>query len=198
MRLFTGIALPPLVRGHLARVLKELRPLAPLNWSPVENLHITSKFIGQWPEEKLAELERALENMNFGRAFDVAIAGFGYFPNPHHPRAFFAGVQTGPALAELAHAIDEALRPLGIAKEDRPYAPHVTLARIKNEDIRALREHIAKMTDFDFGTFHVSEVHLYLSSRMPAPEIPKRNRDRQGAAVYTALASYPLLAAVKA
>ena len=186
MRLFTGIALPPPVRDNLAQALKELRPLAPLNWSPVENLHITSKFIGQWPEERLAELESALENINFGRAFDVAIAGFGYFPNPHHPRTLFAGVQGGPGLAELAHASDEALRPLGIAKEERPYSPHLTLARIKHEDIRTLREHIAKMTTFDFGAFQVSEFHLYLSKTAPKGSI------------YTSLATFPLLAAVRA
>jgi 2'-5' RNA ligase len=186
MRLFTGIALPPDVRDSLAKVLKELRPLAPLNWSPVENVHITSKFIGQWPEKRLAELEGALEGASYPLGFDVAIARFGYFPNPHRPRTLFAGVQAGPALAELANRIDEALRSLGIAKDDRPYSPHLTLARIKNEDIRALREHIAKMTNFDCGTFQVSEFHLYVSNTGPKGSI------------YTPLATYPLLAAVKA
>ena len=186
MRLFTGIALAPRVRGNLENVLKELRPLAALNWSPVENLHITSKFIGQWPEERLAELESALERVNFGRRVEVAIAGLRYFPNPHHPRTFFAGIAAETALAELAGRIDEALLPLGIAKEGRPYSPHLTLARVKGEDIRALRQHIAKMTNFDFGTFQVSEFHLYLSKTGP------------GGSIYTALATYPLLAAVKA
>src|SRR5580698_2973074 len=132
MRLFTGIAPAPRVLDNLARVLKELRPLAPLNWSAVENLHITSKFIGRWPEERLTELESALNNVNFGSVFDVAVPRLRYFPTPHHPRAFFAGVQAGPALAELADRIDEALRPLGVAREERPYSPHLTLARIKN------------------------------------------------------------------
>jgi RNA 2',3'-cyclic 3'-phosphodiesterase len=186
MRLFTGIVPAPRVLDNLARVLEELRPLAPLKWSPVENLHITSKFIGQWPEERLAELEGALESINFGRALDVSIASFGFFPNPHHPRAFFAGVEANPGLAELASRIDETLLPLGIAKEDRPYTPHLTLARIKSENIRAMREHIAKMTNFDFGTFHVSEFHLYLSKTGPSGSI------------YTPLATYPLLAAVRA
>jgi 2'-5' RNA ligase len=186
MRLFTGIALPPEVRDNLARVLEELRPLAPLRWSPVENLHITSKFIGQWPEERLAELEDALEGVGHPPGFEVAIARFGYLPNPHHPRTLFAGVRAGPELAELANRIDEALRPLGIAKEDRPYSPHLTLARIKNEDLRELREHIAKMTNLDFGTFQVSEFHLYLSKTGP------------NGSIYIPLASYPLLAAVQA
>jgi 2'-5' RNA ligase len=183
MRLFTGIAIAPHVLGNLARVLKELRPLAPLTWSPVDNLHITSKFIGEWADDRLTELEDVLEQIEPPPVFDVQIANFGYFPNPHNPRAFFAGVHAGPPLSTIAKQIEDAVKPLGIAREDRPYAPHLTLARIKKEDIRELREHIAKMTNFDFGTFQVSEFHLYMSKTGPK------------GSVYTKLASYPLPAA---
>src|ERR1035438_7657185 len=110
MRLFTGIAIAPHVLGNLARMLKELRPLAPLNWSPAENLHITSKFIGEWPDERLTELEDILEQVDPPAAFGVQIAKFGYFPNPHNPRAFFAGVHAGPELARLAKQIEEAVK----------------------------------------------------------------------------------------
>lgn len=164
LRLFTGIAIAPAVLEKLACVLGELRPLAKVNWTPVENLHITTKFIGGWPEERLTELKAALEKVEFGKAFDISIAKFGYFPNPHHPHSFFAGVQGGPELAALAGRIDEALLPLEIRKEDRPFTPHLTLARVKkNQNVRELRQHIAKMTDFEFGRFTVSGFHLYLS-----------------------------------
>ncbi len=185
MRLFAGIAIGPNVVANLARILKELRPLAPLTWSPVENLHITSKFIGEWPEERLLELEEALEGVPLPGSFTVTISGFGYFPNPHNPRVLFAGVQAGSELGALAAAIDERLRLLGIAGEERPYSPHLTLAQIKQkpakpDHIRELREHIANMTNFDFGTFQDSEFHLYLSKTGPK------------GSVYTSLASYPL------
>jgi RNA 2',3'-cyclic 3'-phosphodiesterase len=180
MRLFTGIAIAPHVLGNLARVLKELRPLAPLTWSPVENLHITSKFIGEWTDDRLTELEDVLEQIEPPAVFDVQIAKFGYFPNPHNPRALFAGVHAGPALGAIAKQIEDAVKPLGIAREDRPYAPHLTLARIKHENIRELREHIANMTNFDFGTFQVAEFHLFMSKTGPK------------GSVYKTLASYPL------
>ena len=180
MRLFTGIAIAPNVLGNLARVLKELRPLAPLNWSPAENLHITSKFIGEWPDERLAELEDVLEGVKPPASFDVRIAHFGYFPNPHNPRAFVAGVHAGPELAALAKQIEELLKPLGVAKEDRPYSPHLTLARIKHENIRELLEHIANMINFDFGTFRVTEFQLFSSKTGPR------------GSVYSTLASYAL------
>jgi len=182
MRLFTGIALGPAVLHKLTGVLAELQPLAKLNWSPVENLHITTKFIGAWPPERLEELKTALAAVPFARAFEITIARFGYFPNPHHPHSFFAGVDAPPELRELAARIDEALLPLGIAKENRPFTPHLTLARVRTQDVRALRRHIAQMTDFHFGTFTASTFHLYLSRPGPA------------SSVYTSLAAYPAYA----
>jgi RNA 2',3'-cyclic 3'-phosphodiesterase len=180
MRLFTGIAIPPEILGKLDVVLAELRPLAPLKWTPLPNLHITTRFIGQWPEPRLAELTNALRQMPAPSEFPIALARFGYFPNPHHPKAFFAGVHAGDALSSLARLTEEALAPLGVAAENRPYSPHLTLARIKNENIRTLREHIAKMTNFDFGTFPAAEFHLYLSKPVT------------GGSEYTRLVSFPL------
>src|ERR1700722_10519801 len=98
MRLFTGIAIGAEVLNALEQAMRELRPLAPLNWSPVENLHITSKFIGEWPEQRLGEMTQALEAVHTPPAFPVRVAGFGYLPSPHHPRMLFAGVQAGPEL----------------------------------------------------------------------------------------------------
>ena len=180
MRLFTGIAVPPDVLATLEHVLRDLRPLAPLNWSPPENLHITTKFIGQWPEPRLPELEQALGKVDAPLEFPIAISRFGYVPNPHHPKLFFAGVQAGAALTDLAHRIEDAIEPIGVPRDERPYLPHLTLARIKNENIRTLRERIAQMTNFDFGTFSVSGFHLYLS------------KPSGHGSVYSRLASFPL------
>jgi 2'-5' RNA ligase len=185
MRLFTGIAVATHVLDNIERLLGELRPLARLNWTPVENLHITSKFIGEWPEQKLAALERALGQLPAPGNIHIAVARFGFFPNPHHPRVLFAGVQAGSALGDLAKSIDEALLPLGCAREERPYSPHLTLAKInqaeiKDENFRDLREHIASMTNPDFGSFEAVDFHLYLSQ--PGPR----------GSVYSRLASYPL------
>jgi 2'-5' RNA ligase len=180
MRLFTGIAIAPLVLVQIERLLGELRPLARLNWTPVENQHITSKFIGEWPEPRLSELERTLGALAVPGPIAVTVTGFGFFPNPHNARVLFGGIQAGPALAALALSIDDALVPLGIAREERPYSPHITLAKIKNENIRNLREHIASMKNPDFGAFDAAEFHLYLSKTGPR------------GSVYTKLASYPL------
>jgi 2'-5' RNA ligase len=187
MRLFTGIAIGAEVLDALEQAMRELRPLAPLNWSPMENLHITSKFIGEWPEQRLGELKAALQGIHAPAAFPITIARFGYLPNPHHPRMLFAGVQAGEGLGDLARQIDDALVPLGVAREERAYTPHVTLARIGNKSVRAVREHIANMKNLDFGTFQATEFHLYLSTHSSG-----RSGPGGSGSIYKALATFPL------
>jgi len=164
MRLFSGISLPSNLVGRLSAVIDELRPFADINWVPADNLHITTKFIGEWPEDRLPELKTALGSVAITGSIRIAVSRFGFLPNPHQPHSLFAGVQTGPSLAELAASIDRALLPLGCVPENRPYQPHVTLARIKRgRDIQGLREHIPTITDFDFGSFDARDFYLYLS-----------------------------------
>ena len=184
MRLFTGLSIPSPILKTLTALLEQLRPTAPLNWSPPENLHITLKFIGAWPEPRLPELRQTLETISQPGNIQIEIARFGYFPNPHRPHNFFAEVHAGPQLASLAAAIDEALVKIGCPPENRPYTPHLTLARIKGQnirdDIRSLREHIAAMNNFQFGSFEATHFHLYAS------------KQSKSVSVYSILASYPL------
>ena len=65
MRLFTAIDISAEVRQNLKNFVAKLKPMAKISWSPVDNLHITTKFIGEWPEARLEEMKRALE---IGRA----------------------------------------------------------------------------------------------------------------------------------
>lgn len=182
MRLFTGVALAPGVVDRISALLSELRPTARVNWSPVENLHITLRFIGEWPEERLSGLTAALGTVPVTQPVPIGISQFGFFPNPHHPHSFFAGVHAGPGLAELSATIERSLTPLGLAPEARIYHPHVTLARVKrSRDIRGLREHIAGMTDYDFGSFDAASFHLY------------RSAPGTRGSVYTKLATYDLM-----
>jgi 2'-5' RNA ligase len=171
MRLFTGLSIPSNVSSAIESALAELRPLAHLRWSPVGNLHITLKFIGEWPEARLPEIEGALAAQAAPEQFPVTVSRFGYLPNPHRPKIFLAGVQGGASLPRLAELTDLALAPLGIKREERPYTPHLTLARIANENISGLRERIAALPAPDFGSFEVHEYHLYMSRQSPAGSV---------------------------
>src|SRR5512132_345758 len=154
MRLFTGFDLPAEVVQNLERLVDLLRPRARINWSPPRNLHITTKFVGEWPEGRLEELKGALSTLAARPPLTIAIEKLGFFPNPHAPRVFWAGVHAGGDLTGLARDTEEALARLGIAKEERAYSPHLTLARIKTPGKQpALLQAVAKLPSLDFGSF---------------------------------------------
>lgn len=180
MRLFTAVGLPQEIVVNLTTLLEHLKPTARINWSPPQNLHITTKFIGEWPEERLDELTPALNVVRPRAAIDIAIEKLGFFPNPHAPRVFWAGVHGGDALTQLARETEDALAALGIAKEQRPYSPHLTLARIKTPGKQpTLLDGIAKLPSLDFGHFAADCFFLYRSKTAPS------------GSVYTKLAEFP-------
>ena len=180
MRLFTGLDLPAEVVSNLEALLGRLRPTARVQWSPPRNLHITTKFIGEWPEARLDELKAALAALPARPAIAAHIHGVGFFPNPRNPRVFWCGVDA-PGLAALAADTDRATAALGIAAEQRPFSPHLTLARIKDRlDPRPLEAAIAGSPSLDFGRFEARSFYLYLSQLRPT------------GSVYTKLAEFPL------
>jgi 2'-5' RNA ligase len=144
-------------------------------------LHITTKFIGAWPEERLDELKSSLAAIPSRDPISVHVRDLGAFLNPNKPRFFWCGVNA-PGLAELAADLETATAALGIAREERQYSPHLTLARIKDGfDMTALRTAVVAEPNFDFGRFEARSFFLYQSQSKPS------------GSVYTKLAEFPLL-----
>jgi|SRR6266567_5408975 len=180
MRLFIGLDLPAEVVHNLERLLEQLRPTARINWSPPENLHITTKFIGEWPEARLDELKTALRAVPSRAPIGIHVRQLGFFPNPHSPRVFWCGMEA-PGLDALAVDMDRATATLGIATEKRAFSPHLTLARIKEKlNLQPLRENIAALPSLDFGRFEAASYFLY------------RSKLHRTGSVYTKLAEFPL------
>lgn len=187
MRLFTAIDLPQEILLRLERLLSALRPEALVKWSPLDNLHVTTKFIGQWPQDRLDQLSAALDNVTGRASFPIVIRDFGWFPDERSPRVFWIGVHGGEALTALARETEEALRPLGIAVETRPFFPHLTLARIKSPvPLRALRQKVEDLQPALLGEFQASSFALFRSD-------PGSN-----ASIYRKLGEYKFAAALAA
>jgi RNA 2',3'-cyclic 3'-phosphodiesterase len=171
VRLFTAIDLPPEVIRDLEKLLEKLRPTARINWSPPANMHVTTKFIGWWPDERLEELKSTLAGIGPRPLIAVSIAQLGFFPNAKSPRVFWCGVDA-PGLEALAAATEDAMASLGIARENRPFSPHLTLARIKERlDLKPLNEAIARLGSLDFGRFTIDRFYLYESKLHPAGSV---------------------------
>jgi 2'-5' RNA ligase len=187
MRLFTAIDLPPDILLRLERLLSALRPEALIKWSPLDNLHITTKFIGQWPDERVDALQEALSSLAPRSPFQVEVKDLGWFPNERSPRVLWAGVDGGEALRQLVEETEARLEKLGIRREERPFAAHLTLARIKNPvPLRRLREKVKEMQPAEIGRCTISEFALFRSD-------PGSN-----SSIYRKLRVYPFEAAMAA
>jgi RNA 2',3'-cyclic 3'-phosphodiesterase len=168
MRLFTAIDIPADLTEALRSFVNRLRPTAKIGWSPVENLHVTTKFIGDWPEHRLDEMKNVLSSVPVNRAIDITVKGLGWFPNPHRPRVFWAGIEGGESLRDLARATEHALAQLGVPVEERAYSPHLTLARIREavplDRLHQMLQSFPAGCGFDFGSFQATQFSLYLSA----------------------------------
>ena len=188
MRLFTAIDLPADVLVRLERLLTALRPEALIKWSPLDNLHVTIKFIGEWPESRLEELHEVLSTLAPREPFAIELKQLGWFPNERSPRVLWVGIQGGNPLLEFVQETEERLqRTLGIKKEDRPFAPHLTIARIKNPvPLRRLRHRVEEMQPAALGSFMAAHFALFRSD-------PGSN-----ASIYRKLREYRFISALAA
>jgi 2'-5' RNA ligase len=181
MRIFIGIDLDDEVRTKIARFLDGVRGFAPdARWVRPESLHITLKFIGEQKPEQVEAISERLQRVE-GTAIDIRFGGHGFFPTAKAPRVFWIGIQAGPELAELATNIDADVAQLGIPREDRPFSPHLTLARGgggsgspkwrkgdgPNSTFVVLEKRLAAMGELDFGTMTARDFILYQSQLSP-------------------------------
>jgi len=182
MRLFVALDISDEIRDRLSALLLELKQHAPaVKWVKPESLHLTLKFIGEQPEQRLDAVSEALAGVPGFPPLDLRFRGVGCFPNERRPRVYWVGVEAPPELARLAEAVDRALEPLRIQREQRAFSPHLTLGRAREgERIAALPPAFREHARDEFGRVTAREFHLYESRLSPA------------GAEYRRLRSFPL------
>jgi 2'-5' RNA ligase len=132
MRLFLAISLPPATSSAIDEAIAPMRAAAPsLRWIPPEKWHLTVRFIGDQPIERVGEIRDALDAATRRHVeAPLAIGGIGAFPNFRRARVIWIGVAPDPRLEMLHHDVESACVALGMEHEGRPFRPHVTLARV--------------------------------------------------------------------
>lgn len=173
------------MRESLAGFLVALRTLSPqTRWVRTENLHVTLKFIGEVPAAKLNALRIALSAVHSDREVTIDFRGLSFFPDEKHARVFWAGLDASPNLKTLTLQIDQATERLGIPPEQRPFSPHLTLARFQPpglpEKLRAVMQENATRY---FGSLRSNQFYLIESEL------------KTSGAEYTTLESFPFVVA---
>jgi 2'-5' RNA ligase len=138
-------------------------------------MHVTLKFIGSADEKKSEAIAAALKKIHTAEPVEMIFRGVGFFPNERRARVVWCGVEASQNLAELAAQVEQALEPLGVEADSRPYAPHLTLARLKTfEEAAQLARTAREFESREFGRARESEFHLFESVLKPSGAIYKR------------------------
>lgn len=172
LRLFIALEIPPQVRGKLAAIQEKLRIAeARVKWVKPRLIHLTLKFLGNVPPEKVETLGEALRTI-IGPfvPFAMEISDVGTFPPGRRARVVWAGVKKGAeVVCELAEAVEQGLIPFGFPVENRRFRPHLTIGRIKSvKQIGRLLDLLKLNKAKKFGRFQVKSVALIQSVLTPA------------------------------
>ncbi len=174
LRAFIAIAIPPKIRQAISSQTASLRKESgrAVRWVAVENIHLTLKFLGEVSAPNLELLAQALRAECAQTApFTISVENLGCFPNPRRPRVIWIGLAVPPELIRLHRQAEATAARLGYAPDDKPFAPHLTIGRVREqaapEEIQALRSLLERTTVPGLGTFTVNEVHLYKSDLKP-------------------------------
>jgi len=167
LRLFVGIPFPPELRLRLSLLCAGV-PGA--KWVDPGNFHLTMRFIGEVGEDLAADIDLALARLR-GRRFVLRLAGTGTFGNGGGPRRLWVGVERNPALAALRDKIEQALIRIGLPPEPRKFAPHVTLARLRNPAPQALAGFLSASSQFRAEPLAVDGFSLIASLQTKAGSV---------------------------
>ena len=165
MRVFAAIPLSAEARTVVTAVRDRLREYSwPVRWVGDEGLHLTVRFYGDVPEDRVdglgASLVQAVGPMD---PLGVELGGLGVFPTRGKPRVIWLGAEAPPALELLHHRVERAAMTQGYPAAHETYRPHVTLGRVQRR--AALAGNIAGTLDSVDDTlgFLADQVVLYRS-----------------------------------
>jgi len=156
MRLFLGLPLPLDFAEALARTARATG-IANARWIPAENIHLTLVFLGSVAEERLPAIVHELDHID-PPPLRLRVTNFGTFPRAG---VFFAEVEPAPVLLQLQTQLVAAMTRCGFPQDDRPYHPHITLARVRGTVRLSSRQVAIPLSAA--RSFDVNCVNLYQS-----------------------------------
>jgi len=182
IRSFIAVELPEAVKTGLQQLQTELtlpqysfvKCVAP------EGIHLTLKFLGNISAQKVTEITKVMEQTSQGvNPFQLQLIEVGAFPNVKRPRVLWVSIKGEvDKLVDWQQRLDNGLVPLGFAKETRPFTPHLTLARLRENCSPGDRIHFGEMVagshvEVDY-TFTVTSLNLMKSQLFPTGAVYSR------------------------
>ena len=142
-----------------------------IRWVKANNLHLTIKFFGDTASENIPKIANSMDCISSTMIpFPLRLSGMGVFPGWKNPRILWLGIEKPEKVQFLAEEIEGDMGKLGIAREKRPFSPHLTIARI-NDNFPYQKIELLKIRcneeKFNFPDNVVSKINLYRSDLQP-------------------------------
>ena len=188
IRSFIAIELPDELKRELTKLEAQLKandtPF--VKWVDPSGIHLTLKFLGNVNLKQIEEIVRAMEKAVVGISpFRLEVKDLGVFPGPARVRVVWVGLGDDlDTLTRLQERIEANVSPLGFPPEGRPFSPHLTLARVREEATPQERESLGQLIT-------VTKAALSFSFTVTSLSLMRSILSREGA-LYSQLASIPL------
>ena len=146
-----------------------------IKWVEQENVHLTLKFIGETPANKVEDIVNALAEARLGiMPFDLVLKGMGIFGSSYNPRVIWFGIKEDRQMNNLAENIFTELELSGFERDRQNFVPHLTIGRIKEiKDKKRFQEKLDKIKPGQIQTDRVEEFHLFESILQPTGPVYK-------------------------
>ena len=171
LRAFIAIDLPQHIQDSIEKQTVRLHQTLGnqiIRWTPIQNMHLTLKFLGNIPNNHVDFLKQMLtQTADSHSAFDLQIGGIASFPNAKSPRALWLGIHAAAELMSIQKNVDAGASRLGYEKEARAFSPHLTLGRVRQNiqpsDLQKIRSTFDTFQLGKIPSARVDSVHLYQS-----------------------------------
>jgi len=188
LRTFIAIEIPVPIQNAIQRqtaTLHKALDSSLVRWVSTHNIHLTLKFLGDVSPANIEMLMQMLiQEAEQQPEFDIHVSGIGSFPTSRRPRVIWVGLHAPAVLETLQRNIDSSAGRLGYAPEERPFSPHLTIGRVRQNlstaSLQKIRNVLEGTQVGDLGSAKIDSVHLFKSDLQP------------GGSVYTRLFSAPL------
>jgi 2'-5' RNA ligase len=169
VRLFIAVELSHSIKHELSRIEKIFKKSSVVigNYPQDAAMHLTLKFIGDEPPEKISTIQSCLRDIT-GQSMQAQLALLGVFGDPRYPKVLYIDVEC-PLLQEFVRRLDEALKDL-CKPEERKFKGHLTIARVKQTlDSEGLLELLGKtyVNPLSFVIDHFILMKSELTSNCP-------------------------------
>jgi 2'-5' RNA ligase len=171
MRTFVAVELDQTIKETLSLLIQKLETgNRNVRWVKPQGMHLTLKFLGEVPEDKIPEIQSILSDIsrNYAR-FQLTLKGTGFFPPaPKIPRVIWVGIENNEVLQNIQARVENELHKIRFPKEKRKFQAHLTLGRVKiPRNLEPVLEKLDYHKQDEFGTMSVTKLTFFKSVLKP-------------------------------